>query len=70
MGLNAESLGTIFGLSENVSGDGFLPLGLRSMGLAVCLVLRAISAQAENGETKGTETGSGDAWGLDNALLV
>ena len=40
------------------------------MGLAVCLVLRVVSAQAENGKTKGTETGSGDAWGLDNALLV
>ena len=39
------------------------------MGLAVCL-LRAISAQAENGKTKGTETSSRDAWGLDNALLV
>ena len=40
------------------------------MGLAVCLVLRSISAQAKNGKTKGTDTGSGDAWGLDNALLV
>ena len=40
------------------------------MGLAVCLVLRVVSAQAENAKTKGTETSSGDAWGLDNALLV
>ena len=40
------------------------------MGLDVCLVLRVVSAQAENGKTKGTETGSRDAWGLDNALLV
>ena len=47
-----------------------LPPGLRSMGLAVCLVLRAVLAQAENGKTKGTESGSGDAWGLDNASLV
>ena len=34
--------------------DEFFPPGLRSMGLAVCLVLRAVSAQAENGRTKGT----------------
>ena len=40
------------------------------MGLVVCLVLRAVSAQAENGKTKGTETGLGDAGGLDNSLLV
>ena len=31
------------------------------MGLVVCLVLRAVLAQAENGKTKGTEIGSGDA---------
>ena len=41
----------------------FFPPRLRSMGLAVCLVLRVVSAQAENGKTKGTETGSRDAWG-------
>ena len=70
MGLIAGSLRTIFGQSGNVGEDGFLPLGLRSMGLAVCLMLRAISAQAKNGKTKETETGSGDAWGLDYALLV
>ena len=40
------------------------------MGLAVCSVLRVVSAKDENGKTKGTKTGSGDAWGLDNALLV
>ena len=34
------------------------------------LVLRVVSAQAENGKTKGTETGSWDVWWLDNALLV
>ena len=39
------------------------------MGLAMCLVLRGVSALAENGKMKGTETSSGDAWGLDNALL-
>ena len=70
LGLNAESLGTIFGQSGNVSDDGFLPPIRRSMGLAVCFVLRAISAQVENGKTKGSETGSRDVWGLDNALLV
>ena len=34
------------------------------------LVLRVVSAQDENGKTKGTETSSRDAWGLDNALLI
>ena len=33
------------------------------MGLVVCLMLRVVSTQAENGKTKGTETGSGDAGG-------
>ena len=70
LGLNAGSLGTIFGQSGNVSAYGFLPPILRSMGLAMCLMLRVVSAQVENGKTKGTEIGSGDAWGLDNALLV
>ena len=40
------------------------------MGLAMCLVLRAVSAQAKNGKTKGTENGSRDVWGLDNVLFV
>ena len=70
LGLNAGSLGTVFRQFRNVSEDGFLPPRLKSMGLVVCLVLRVVSAQAENGKTKGTETGLGDVWGLDNALLV
>ena len=48
-----EILG-LFSDSPGLCKDGFFPPGLRSMGLAVCLVLRAVSAQAENGRTKGT----------------
>ena len=38
--------------------------------MVVCLVLEAFWLKLENGKMKGTETGSGDAWGQDNALLV
>ena len=40
------------------------------MGLVVFLVLKVVLAQAKNGKTKGTKSSSGDAWRLDNALLV